>query len=150
MYAPLWIDGHPLYLYRGEIEFPAWLDCSCLHFTLLLVSGKRVKFFLDLMLGMMYDMSITYQPRRTVKRETPQMTQRDFEFIADTIRDLFGPEIFEAIDISVIAAHFADALTSTNGMFKRERFIDRATKGLNMPLSVLEVIRSSDTLRVVR
>lgn len=56
------------------------------------------------------------------------MTKKDFQLIAQTIRDLAlaGPNV-NAGTRQDIATQFADALASTNPLFKRDLFIQAAT-----------------------
>ena len=60
-------------------------------------------------------MSVTNQPTRRYRT----MTKKDFELIAETIR-----EVDTVVDQREIYAHaFADALAETNPRFKRDEFL---------------------------
>lgn len=56
-------------------------------------------------------------------RSTPKFTRRDFQWIADVIRDMPTHAPSLRTQQKSCALRFADALRATNPGFKRERFL---------------------------
>jgi hypothetical protein len=50
------------------------------------------------------------------------MTRKDFQLIADVIRN--SDEIADEMTLAAIADNLADALSTTNPLFNRAKFID--------------------------
>lgn len=67
------------------------------------------------------------------------MTKKDFQLIAQTIRDLALDAEWERVKI---ASQFANALESTNPRFKRDLFIQAAT-GV-VPVTARKAIKVED------